>query len=159
MTLDIVAVRDQVTWRTWVIRGTDGAPHGDGCAVDRAYPSEQGSRMSAMHLADEVTIRAVCSYLHENFPEKRVVPFIERGVQEFRIDDIYGKPLHTLVLSAEFFCAHAPASIPAVLQQYHTAEALRRAGRAVVEVTDSGVTAAGLKPGRTKALPPRPETP
>ena len=26
MTLDIVAVRGQVTWWTWVIRGTDGAP-------------------------------------------------------------------------------------------------------------------------------------
>ena len=110
--------------------------------------------MSTMHLADEVTIRAVCSYLHENFPEKRVVPFIERGVQGFRIDDIYGKSLHTLALTAEFFRAHAPASIPAVLRQYHTAEVLSRAGRAVVEVTDSGVTVAGLKPGGESASSP-----
>ena len=115
--------------------------------------------MSTMHLADEVTIRAVCGYLHENFPEKRVVPVIERGVQEFRIDDIYGITLHTLALSAEFFRAHAPGDIPAVLQRYGTAEALSRAGRAVVEVTDSGVTPAGQKPGGTKALPPLPETP
>jgi len=115
--------------------------------------------MSTMHLADEVTIRAVCNYLHENFPEKRVVPFIERGVQEFRIDDIYGMPLHTLALTTEFFRAHAPANIPAVLQRYDTAQALSRAGRAVVEVTDSGVIVAGLKPGGRNAPPGRPETP
>jgi hypothetical protein len=64
-----------------------------------------------------------------------------------------------LALTTEFFRAHAPASIPAVLRQYHTAEALSRAGRAVVEVTDSGVTLAGLKPGGEKAPPRRPETP
>ena len=109
--------------------------------------------MTTMHLADEVTIRAVCGYLHENFPEKRVVPSVERGVQEFRIDDIYGITIHTLALSSDFFRAHAPASIPAVLQRYQTAEALSRAGRAVVEVTDSGVTVAGQKPGGESASP------
>jgi hypothetical protein len=115
--------------------------------------------MSPMHLADEVTIRAVCGYLHENFPEKRIVPFIDRGVQEFRIEDIYGITLHTLALSSEFFRAHAPASIPAVLQRYHTAEALSRAGRVVVEVTDSGVAPAGPKPGGTRLPLAGPETP
>jgi len=29
--------------------------------------------MSEMRLVDEVTMRAVCGYLHEMFPEKRVV--------------------------------------------------------------------------------------
>jgi hypothetical protein len=115
--------------------------------------------MSTMHLADEVTIRAVCTYLREHFPEKRIVPFIEGGVQRFRIDDIYGIPLHTLALTAEFFRAHAPPSIPAVLRQYRAAEAMGRAGRAVVEITDSGVTVAGLKPGDEHAPSPRPDTP
>ena len=96
--------------------------------------------MSEMRLADEVTMRAVCSYLHEMFPEKRVVPRVTRGIQEFRIDDIYGMPLHTLALSSAFFDAHAAATIPGVLRQFETAEALRRAGRAVVEVSDAGVT-------------------
>ncbi len=96
--------------------------------------------MSEMRLADEVTMRAVCSYLHEMFPEKRVVPRVSRGIQEFRIDDIYGMPLHTLALSSAFFDAHAAATIPAVLRQFGTAEALRRSGRAVVEVSDAGVT-------------------
>ena len=106
-----------------------------------------------MRLADEVTMRAVCSYLHEMFPEKRVVPRVTRGIQEFRIDDIYGMPLHTLALSSAFFDAHAAATIPAVLRQFETAEALRRAGRAVVEVSDSGLTVRQPGVGRPENSP------
>jgi hypothetical protein len=109
--------------------------------------------MSEMRLVDEVTMRAVCSYLHEMFPEKRVVPRVTRGVQEFRIDDIYGMPLHTLALSGAFFDAHAAATIPAVLRQFETAEALRRAGRAVVEVSDAGVTVRQPGVGRPESSP------
>src|SRR5438309_5429783 len=111
--------------------------------------------MSKMRLADEVTMRAVCSYLHEMFPEKRVVPRVTRGVQEFRIDDIYGMPLHTLALSSAFFDAHAAATIPAVLRQFETAEALRRAGRAVVEVWGSGLTGRQPGGGRPEPAPKR----
>jgi hypothetical protein len=107
--------------------------------------------MSEMRLVDEVTMRAVCSYLHETFPEKRVVPRVTRGIQEFRIDDIYGIPLHTLALSRAFFDAHAAATIPAVLRQFGTAEALRRAGRAVVEVSDAGVTVRPAGVGRPES--------
>lgn len=99
--------------------------------------------MSAMHLVDETTIRAVCDYLHESFGENRVVPCIEQGTQAFRIQDIYGTPLHTLALSSDFFRVHAPARIPSVLRRYHTAETLRRSGRTLVEVTDSGVKVPG----------------
>ena len=110
--------------------------------------------MSEMRLADEVTMRAVRSYLQEMFPEKRVVPRVTGGIQEFRIDDIYGRPLHTLALSSAFFGAHTAASIPAVLRQFETAEALRRAGRAVVEVSDAGVTVRQPGVGRPEGSPP-----
>ena len=95
--------------------------------------------MSAIHMADETTIRAVCDYLRANFPGKRIVPFIEQGVQEFRIADIYGMPLHTLALTNEFFRAHAPSIIPSVLRRHRTARALNRSARVVVQITDSGV--------------------
>ena len=36
--------------------------------------------MSAIHMVDEVTIRAVCDYLHANFPGMRIVPSIDKGV-------------------------------------------------------------------------------
>jgi hypothetical protein len=109
--------------------------------------------MSEMRLVDEVTMRAVCSYLHETFPEKRVVPRVTGGIQEFRIDDIYGMPLHTLALSRAFFDAHPAATIPAVLRQFETAAALRRAGRAVVEVSDTGVTVRQPGGGRPESSP------
>lgn len=111
--------------------------------------------MTEMRLADALAIRAVCTYLHENFPENRIVPLVERGIQEFRIDDIYGTPLHTLAVRSNFFGAHVPTSIPAVLRRYHAAEALRRAGRAVVEVTECGVRATGGMDAGPKTLPRR----
>jgi hypothetical protein len=48
-----------------------------------------------------------------------------------------------------------PTSIPAVLRRYHAAEALRRAGRAVVEVTECGVRATGGMDAGPKTLPRR----
>ena len=99
---------------------------------------ERGLLMSAIHMVDEATIRAVCDYLRANFPGMRIVPSIDKGVQEFRIADIYGMPLHTLALTNEFFRAHAPSIIPSVLRRHRTARALNRSAR-VVQITDSGV--------------------
>ena len=108
--------------------------------------------MSETRLVDEATVRAVCDYLHQSFGEKRVVPFVEQGIQGFRIEDIYGTLLHVLAVSSDFFDAHPSREIPSVLLRYQVAAALRQAGRTPVEVTTSGIRAASAKAGGAERI-------
>jgi len=113
--------------------------------------------MSEARLVDETTVRAVCDYLHENFRADRVVPFVDHGVQGFRIDDMFGTPRYVLAVRSEFFDTHTPPEIPAALRQFRVAAALRQAGRTRVEVTTSGVRVTDAKPSGAERTAGSPE--
>jgi hypothetical protein len=95
--------------------------------------------MGETRLVDETTVRAIRDYLHAHFKADRVVPFVDHGVQGFRIDDIFGTPRHVLAVTSDFFGAHAVPAIPSALDHLRVAETLRQAGRTPVEVSASGV--------------------
>jgi hypothetical protein len=95
--------------------------------------------MNEPRLVDETRVRAVCDYLRETFRAERVVPFVDHGVQGFRIEDIFGTLRHALFVSGDFFRAHPSQEIPSALRDFQVAAALRQAGRATVQVTTSGV--------------------
>jgi len=103
--------------------------------------------MDEPHLVDETRVRAVCDYLRETFRAERIVPFVERGLQGFRIEDIFGTPRHVLTVGGDFFRAHTPQEISSALRDLQVAAALLQAGRTTVEVTTAGVRVLDPKPG------------
>jgi hypothetical protein len=118
---------------------------------ERLYCGEE-LRMNEPHLVDETRVRAVCDYLRETFRVERLVPFVERGVQGFRVEDIFGTLRHVLSVSGDFFRAHTSQEIPSALREFQVARALRQAGRTTVEVTTSGVRMLDPKPGEGERM-------
>jgi hypothetical protein len=113
--------------------------------------------MNEPRLVDETRVRAVCDYLRETLGAERVVPFVEHGIQGFRIEDIFGTLRHVVSVSSDFFRAHTSQDIPSALRDFQVAAALREAGRTVVEVTTSGVRVLKPKPGQGERMSGIPE--
>jgi hypothetical protein len=110
--------------------------------------AEEEFKMNEPHLVDETRVRAVCNYLRETFRAERIVPFVEHGIQGFRIEDIFGTLQHVLSVGDDFFRAHTSQEIPPALRDLQVAAALLQAGRSTVEVTTSGVRVRSPKPGQ-----------
>jgi hypothetical protein len=113
--------------------------------------------MNEPRLVDETRVRAVCDYLRETLGAERVVPFVEHGIQRFRIEDIFGTLRHVVSVSGDFFRAHTSQEIPSALRDLQVAAALRQAGRTTVEVTTSGVRVLNPKPGEGEHMSGIPE--